>query len=93
MYVTDLSFNNIDEIEGLDRLVKLEDLTLYNNRIRKIQNMDALSELHVLSLGNNELEELENVTPKYIVNCICVTNLFASPPRCNLDTRLMVTGK
>ena len=51
-------------IEGLDKLSKLEDLTLYNNRIAQIENMDALTELHVLSLGNNDLKELENVSFK-----------------------------
>lgn len=58
----DLSFNNIDVIEGLDKLPKLQDLTLYNNRISAIENMDNLAQLHVLSLGNNDLEKLENVS-------------------------------
>ena len=58
----DLSFNNIEMIEGLDKLTKLQDLTLYNNRISRIENMDMLTELHVLSLGNNNLTDLENVS-------------------------------
>uniref|UniRef100_A0A673WW02 Dynein regulatory complex subunit 3 n=1 Tax=Salmo trutta TaxID=8032 RepID=A0A673WW02_SALTR len=57
----DLSFNNNEEIEGLDSLVKLEDLSLYNNRISVIENMDTLLNLHVLSIGNNFLAQLENV--------------------------------
>ena len=32
----DLSFNNIEVIEGLDKLLKLEDLTLYRNRICEV---------------------------------------------------------
>lgn len=68
----DLSFNNIEEIEGLDSLVKLEDFSLYNNRISVIENMDTLLNLHVLSIGNNFLAQLENVSnihtlPKFIV--------------------------
>ena len=59
--ITDLSFNNIEVIEGLETLTKLEDLTLYNNRISRIENMDALVNLHVFSIGNNDLKELENV--------------------------------
>ena len=58
----DLSFNNIEVIEGLDKLIKLKDLTLYNNRISKIENMDSLSELHVFSVGNNNLKQLDNVS-------------------------------
>lgn len=62
LYFVDLSFNNIESIEGLDRLTKIQDLTLYNNRIQKLENMDALTELHVFSIGNNDLNELENVS-------------------------------
>lgn len=61
IWSTDLSFNNIEVIEGLDQLTKLEDLTLFNNRIQRLENMDTLSELHVFSVGNNELKELTNV--------------------------------
>lgn len=60
--LADLSFNNIEVIEGLDKLVSLEDLTLYNNRISLIENMDSLTRLHVLSLGNNDLSKLDNVS-------------------------------
>ena len=58
---SDLSFNNIEVIEGLEQLTKLEDLTLYSNRISKIENMDNLENLQVLSVGNNILKDLENV--------------------------------
>lgn len=59
--ISDLSFNNIEMIEGLDKLKKLQDLTLYNNRISCIENMDQLTNLHVFSIGNNRLTDLENV--------------------------------
>ena len=55
----DLSFNNIEVIEGLDKLTKLEDLTLYNNRIQKLEGMDALTQLHVFSVGNNDIKDLD----------------------------------
>ena len=61
---SDLSFNNIEVIEGLDKLTKLEDLTLYNNRISRIENMDHLQELHVFSVGNNDLKDQTNVSIK-----------------------------
>ena len=62
LFVADLSFNNIEVIEGLDKLAKLKDLTLYNNRISKIENMDSLDQLHVFSIGNNSLKQLDNVS-------------------------------
>ena len=32
-FFTDLSFNNIEKIEGLDKLVNLTDISIYNNKI------------------------------------------------------------
>jgi len=58
---SDLSFNNIEAIEGLDKLTQLEDLTLFNNRIQRLENMDMLTKLHVFSIGNNDLKEIDNV--------------------------------
>ena len=57
---SDLSFNNIEVIEGLEKLTKLEDLTLFNNRITRVENMDNLTQLHVFSIGNNDIQELDN---------------------------------
>jgi Leucine-rich repeat (LRR) protein len=53
----DLSFNNIEEISGLDNLVQLRDLSLAHNRIKTVGNLDALKTLQVLSLANNLIEE------------------------------------
>ena len=58
----DLSFNNIEKIEGLDKLIKLKDLTLYNNQITVLENMDKLVNLHVFSIGNNNLSQIDNVS-------------------------------
>ena len=63
----DLSFNNITQIEGLDGLIKLTDLTLFNNRISKLKNMDDLVNLQVISIGNNNLVDLENVRIRILV--------------------------
>lgn len=57
----DLSFNNIEVIEGLDQLTKLKDVTFFNNRITTICNMDALTELQIFSIGNNKLTNLTDV--------------------------------
>lgn len=62
LFLPDLSFNNIEAIEGLDTLVNLEDLSLFNNRISKIDSLDALVKLQVLSLGNNQIGNMMNVS-------------------------------
>lgn len=62
LFLPDLSFNNIEAIEGLDTLVNLEDLSLFNNRISKIDSLDALAKLQVLSLGNNQIGNAMNVS-------------------------------
>lgn len=71
----DLSFNNIEVIEGLDQLTKLEDLTLYSNRISKIENMDNLENLQVFSIGNNVLKDLEHVREVQQPNLVAVMDL------------------
>ena len=60
--LTDMSFNNIEKIEGLGALVHLRDLILYNNLISKIENLENQTELQVLSIGNNDIKELEAVS-------------------------------
>lgn len=57
----DLSFNNIEVIEGLDTLTKLTDLSLYNNAISEITGLDTLVNLNVLSLGNNKITSTEQI--------------------------------
>jgi len=38
----DLSFNCIKEITGLNNLVNITDLSLYNNQIVKVENIEKL---------------------------------------------------
>ena len=49
----DLSFNSISKLEGLEKLVKLTDLSLFSNKLDKIENIQKLTELVVLSLGKS----------------------------------------
>ena len=58
----DLSFNNIEVIEGLSSLHKLRDLSLAHNRICRLEGMEGLHSLQVLSLGHNCLKDLEQVS-------------------------------
>ena len=57
----DLSFNNIEKIEGLENLNKLKDISLFNNQISKLENMNNLENLEVFSIGNNQLSDYSNV--------------------------------
>lgn len=47
----DLSFNQLSAIEGLEQLIKLQDLSLFNNQISSLQGLDTLQNLNVLSIG------------------------------------------
>ena len=67
IFITDLSFNNIQEIQGLDKLTKLRDLSLAHNLVNMVQGLESLENLQVLSLGSNELENLQE-TVLYIRN-------------------------
>ena len=49
----DLSFNLIEVIEGLDKLTKITDLSLYSNRIKKLSGLENLCKLNVFSFGKN----------------------------------------
>jgi internalin A len=57
----DLSFNKITVIEGLEPLIKLTDLSLFNNQIREISGLSTLVNLDCLSLGNNQLTKFSQV--------------------------------
>lgn len=58
--ILDLSFNNIETIEGLSSLVHLKDLSLAHNHIKTLENMDNLP-LEVLSIGNNLIDRLDQL--------------------------------
>jgi Leucine-rich repeat (LRR) protein len=45
-------------MEGMDKLTKLEDLTLYKNKVVEVQGLDQLHHLNVLSLGSNKIADL-----------------------------------
>ncbi len=47
----DLSFNSIIKLEGLSKLKKLTDLSLFSNKLERIENIETLEDLVVLSLG------------------------------------------
>lgn len=59
--VADLSFNHIDKIEGLSKLTRLLDLSLYNNKLTILEGLDALEDLAALSVGNNLIKDLDKV--------------------------------
>ena len=58
----DLSFNNIEEVTGLEELVSLQDLSLAHNRLTDIGGLDSLSQLQSLSLASNKIQDLDHVS-------------------------------
>lgn len=59
----DLSFNNIEEIGGLEKLGCLRDLSLANNRLKTIANLDSMcGSLQILSVANNLIQDRKNVS-------------------------------
>lgn len=89
----DLSFNNIEKIEGLETLVKLTDLVLFNNLITELEGLDTLQSLCTLSVGNNRLEHLgpdgEHQGLMYLrqIPSIRILNLDGNPICMNEDYR------
>jgi hypothetical protein len=64
--IADLSFNNIERIEGLEALVNLTDLSLHHNQISRLEGLDTLVKLDVLSIGDNRLETLDDAPVLYL---------------------------
>lgn len=48
-------------MEGLDKLVNLTDLTLYNNKIASIDGLQNCTKLNIFSIGNNLIRSFEQV--------------------------------
>lgn len=63
----DLSFNLLERIEGLDKLTKLTDLSLFSNTIATVSGLECLSKLNVLSLGSNKIMDYMEAI-KYLYN-------------------------
>lgn len=55
----------IDKIEGLDKLTKLSDLSLFSNHIVTVSGLENLKNLNVLSLGSNKIPDYA-VAIKYL---------------------------
>ena len=77
----DLSFNQIEKIEGLSKLTKLTDLSLYDNCIKKIEGLEPLTLLKVLSFGRNKVTDLETTIQylKDLKNHLQVLNMQDNP--------------
>ncbi|XP_074137665.1 dynein regulatory complex subunit 3 isoform X4 [Sminthopsis crassicaudata] len=87
-----LSFNNIETIEGLDTLVNLEDLSLFSNRIAKMDAMDSLVKLQVFSIGNNMIDNLLNVIYLRRFTYLRSLNLAGNPICDDEEYKLFVTA-
>uniref|UniRef100_A0A3Q3GP08 Dynein regulatory complex subunit 3 n=1 Tax=Labrus bergylta TaxID=56723 RepID=A0A3Q3GP08_9LABR len=85
---TNLSYNKLEKIEGLESLRKLEVLTLSNNRISVIENMDTLEKLTLFCIGNNLIGQLDNVT----FSCLKILNLCGNPASKEDDYKLFIAA-
>jgi len=54
----DLSFNSIEDMNGLGDLPRLTDLTLFHNSIQKVTGLSGCASLQCLSLGENKIDDL-----------------------------------
>ncbi|XP_030231369.1 dynein regulatory complex subunit 3 isoform X2 [Gadus morhua] len=87
-----LSFNNIEKIEGLETLTKLEDLTFYNNKISCIENMDTLNNLTFFAIGNNCLGQLDNVIYLRRFKNLHTLNLAGNPLAQEANYKLFIAA-
>lgn len=62
----DLSFNSITKLEGLSRLKKVTDLSLFSNKLERIENIETLEDLVVLSLGE---QSIPHSTSGHVLSC------------------------
>ncbi|MDR1116492.1 MAG: leucine-rich repeat domain-containing protein [Tannerella sp.] len=53
-----LSFNQLTEIKGLEKLVNLQQLYLYDNNLTEIKGLEKLTNLKRLSLENNYISDM-----------------------------------
>ncbi len=53
--------NNISEIEGLESLTNLQELTLSENKITEIKGLEALTNLIILTLSENKISEIKGL--------------------------------
>jgi len=57
----DLTYNQIEEIEGLDNLANLQTLGLNGNNIKEIQGLSNLTSLQELWLDDNQITKIQGL--------------------------------
>ncbi|MFX1390765.1 MAG: leucine-rich repeat domain-containing protein [Promethearchaeota archaeon] len=73
-----LNYNQITQIQGLDKLVNLKALYLQGNRIKKIENLLNLKSLEFVYLNNNKILEIEGVDGLYKLKSLILFDNFLS---------------
>jgi hypothetical protein len=86
----DLSFNKISKIEGMENLINLEDLSLYNNLISDVQGLENCKSLKCLSLGNNDINSIENILPLRFMKELRVLALSGNPINTGTDYKYKI---
>ncbi|CUM66206.1 uncharacterized protein PRCAT00003865001 [Priceomyces carsonii] len=64
--ILSIQSNRISKIEGLDKLINLEELYLSHNGVETIENLDNNLKLQVLDVTSNKLTKLSNLS--HLVN-------------------------
>ena len=54
-----ISLEKISDIKGLENLINLKELVLYENEISEIKGLESLENLELLSLGSNRISEIK----------------------------------
>ncbi len=56
-----ISLEKISDIKGLENLINLKELVLYENEISEIKGLESLENLELLSLGSNRISEIKGL--------------------------------
>lgn len=88
----DLSFNYIEQIQGLDKLIQLEILSLLSNRIEVLTNLEPLKELVILNIGANKISSLKGFERLRFLPKLKVFNMERNPIGQELNVRQLVSA-
>lgn len=88
----DLSFNYIEQIQGLEKLNRLEVLSLFSNRIQIIENLEQLQELVILNIGANKINSLKGFERLRFLCKLRVFNMERNPIGQEIDVRQLVSA-
>ncbi len=72
LYLTWLGIQDISEIIGIDKLVNLKALYLFDNNISEINRLENLINLEILHLTGNQVTEISGLTSLTKLRVLCL---------------------